>query len=62
MSRVFVDEDGGQVLSREALRRKATISIAPVSLDDVFVELVGSKSEDDPAETVEEPKSEAILR
>lgn len=43
VTRVFVDEGAGQELSAEALRRHATISIAPVTLDDVFVELVGSE-------------------
>lgn len=47
VSRVFLDEEGGQELSAEAMRRHATISIAPVTLDDVFVELVGLESEDD---------------
>jgi len=42
VSRVFLDEAAGKELSSEALRRKATVSIAPVTLDDVFVELVGS--------------------
>jgi ABC-2 type transport system ATP-binding protein len=42
VSRVFLDEAAGKELSGEALRRKAAISIAPVTLDDVFVELVGS--------------------
>lgn len=42
VSRVFLDEAAGRELSSEALRRKAAVSIAPVTLDDVFVELVGS--------------------
>jgi ABC-2 type transport system ATP-binding protein len=45
--RVFLDETAGRELSSEALRRKATISIAPVTLDDVFVELVGSDVDED---------------
>lgn len=45
VSRVFLDEAAGQELSAEALRRHAAISIAPVTLDDVFVELVGSELE-----------------
>jgi ABC-2 type transport system ATP-binding protein len=44
--RVFLDEAAGQELSAEALKRHATISIAPVTLDDVFVELVGSEPEE----------------
>ena len=47
VTRVFLDEAAGRELSSEALRRKATISIAPVSLDDVFVELVGSETEEE---------------
>jgi ABC-2 type transport system ATP-binding protein len=43
VSRVFLDERAAQELSAEALRHHATISIAPVTLDDVFVELVGSE-------------------
>lgn len=42
VTRVFLDEGGGHELAAEALRRHATISIAPVTLDDVFVELVGT--------------------
>ncbi len=42
LSRLFVDEKMAEDVSREALKRKATISIAPVTLDDVFVEIVGS--------------------
>jgi ABC-2 type transport system ATP-binding protein len=40
--RLLTDEAKAQEISSEALRRKAAISISPVSLDDVFVELVGS--------------------
>ena len=46
VARVFLDEGSGQELSAEALRRRATISIAPVTLDDVFVELVGAEPEE----------------
>jgi ABC-2 type transport system ATP-binding protein len=42
LSRLFVDEKMAEEVSREALKRKAAISIAPVTLDDVFVEIVGS--------------------
>lgn len=41
--RVFLDEGAAQELSAEALRRHATVSMAPVTLDDVFVGLVGSE-------------------
>jgi ABC-2 type transport system ATP-binding protein len=40
--RILTDEAKAQEISGEALRRRAAISISPVSLDDVFVELVGS--------------------
>ncbi len=40
--RILTDEAKAQEISGEALKRKAAISISPVSLDDVFVELVGS--------------------
>ncbi|MGD0331215.1 MAG: ABC transporter ATP-binding protein [Nitrososphaeria archaeon] len=47
VARVFLDEAAGRELSSEALRRKATISIVPVTLDDVFVELVGSNADEE---------------
>jgi ABC-2 type transport system ATP-binding protein len=47
VARVFLDETAGRELSSEALRRKATISIVPVTLDDVFVELVGSNADEE---------------
>lgn len=46
LARVFLDEGSGQELSAEAFRRHATISISPVTLDDVFVELVGFEPEE----------------
>lgn len=55
ITRVFLDETAGQELAAEAFRRHAAISIAPVTLDDVFVELVGSEpdQEDGMQETSE---------
>ncbi len=47
LSRVFVDEQAAEKISREALSRKASISISPVTLDDVFVEIVGSRIEEE---------------
>jgi ABC-2 type transport system ATP-binding protein len=47
ITRVFLDESAGQELSSEALKRHAAISIAPVTLDDVFVELVGSELDEE---------------
>lgn len=52
VTRVFLEEAAGQELSGEALKRHATISIAPVTLDDVFVELVGSEPEEEIKEEV----------
>jgi ABC-2 type transport system ATP-binding protein len=49
LSRVFVDEPTAERVSKEALSRKASISISPVTLDDVFVEIVGSSIEEDQA-------------
>jgi ABC-2 type transport system ATP-binding protein len=57
VARVFLDEAAGRELSAEALRRNATISIAPVTLDDVFVELVGSEIDAEKEEAAEEPES-----
>ncbi len=39
--RVLTDADKARALSEEALRRGATISIGPVTLDDVFVDVIG---------------------
>ena len=47
LSRIFVDETTAERISKEALVRKASISISPVTLDDVFVEIVGSGIDDE---------------
>jgi ABC-2 type transport system ATP-binding protein len=47
LSRIFVDELTAEKISKEALSRKASISISPVTLDDVFVEIVGSGINDE---------------
>jgi ABC-2 type transport system ATP-binding protein len=47
LSRIFVDEGVAEEISKEAVKRRATISISPVTLDDVFVDIVGSSIEDD---------------
>ena len=47
LSRVFVDEQTAEKISKEALTRKASISISPVTLDDVFVEIVGAGIEEE---------------
>jgi ABC-2 type transport system ATP-binding protein len=55
--RVFTSDEVASEISREALRRKVPISISPVTLDDVFVELVGSGIEQaEESEPVEEAK------
>jgi ABC-2 type transport system ATP-binding protein len=58
--RVFTNEQVAQEISSEALRRKVPISISPVTLDDVFVELVGGGiEEEEEEENVEEREEEA---
>lgn len=47
LSRIFVDEATAEKISREALTRRASISISPITLDDVFVEIVGSSIEEE---------------
>ena len=51
--RVFANERVAQEISNEALRRGVPVSISPVTLDDVFIELVGSEidEEENSAET-----------
>ena len=44
--RLFVSERVAEEISRQALRRNASISVSPVTLDDVFVEIVGSRMEE----------------
>ena len=39
--RVLVDEEGARSLGDEAVARGASIAMSPVSLDDVFVDIVG---------------------
>ncbi len=50
LMRLFVDQNVAEEISSEALTRKATISISPVTLDDVFVEIVGKNIEEDTVE------------
>jgi ABC-2 type transport system ATP-binding protein len=61
LSRVFVDEPKAEKISKEALSRKATISISPVTLDDVFVEIVGSSIEEDQAAADREPTTKGEI-
>ncbi len=67
--RVFASDEVAQEISREALRRKVPISISPVTLDDVFVELVGSgiEQEEESAraevrEEKEEPQRGMVMK
>jgi ABC-2 type transport system ATP-binding protein len=55
LSRVFVDEPTAEKISKEALSRRASISISPVTLDDVFVEIVGSSIEEEQSGGDERP-------
>jgi ABC-2 type transport system ATP-binding protein len=48
--RVFTSDEVAQEISKEALKRKVPISISPVTLDDVFVELVGPGEEESEVE------------
>jgi ABC-2 type transport system ATP-binding protein len=60
--RILTDETKAQEISKEALNRKVAISISPVSLDDVFVELVGSEIDRDlPANNKIEPAKGASI-
>jgi ABC-2 type transport system ATP-binding protein len=45
--RVLTDEAGARELSNEAVERGASIAISPVTLDDVFVDLVGEAEKED---------------
>ena len=54
VARVFLDEAAGRELTGEALRRKATVSIAPVTLDDVFVDLVGADVDEETGGSTDE--------
>jgi len=47
LARVFVEEKAAEEISKEAVKRRATISISPVTLDDVFVDIVGGSIEED---------------
>jgi ABC-2 type transport system ATP-binding protein len=48
--RLFVGQGVAEEISREALKREATVSMTPVTLDDVFVEIVGSSIEEETAD------------
>ena len=63
LSRIFVDEQTAEKISKEALGRKASISISPATLDDVFVEIVGSRLEEEQeAEDQRIPTREGLER
>ncbi len=62
LMRLFVDQTVAEEIGREALKRKATISIAPVTLDDVFVDIVGKSIEEDTVEKREENQKRGVAR
>jgi ABC-2 type transport system ATP-binding protein len=45
--RVLADEQGARSLGEEAVARGATISMSPVTLDDVFVDIVGEAEKEE---------------
>jgi ABC-2 type transport system ATP-binding protein len=45
--RLFVTESTAEELSKEALRRKAVMTISPITLDDAFIEVVGADIEEE---------------
>jgi ABC-2 type transport system ATP-binding protein len=48
--RVLTDLEGARTLGEEAVARSATISISPVTLDDVFVDIVGEAEKGEESE------------
>jgi ABC-2 type transport system ATP-binding protein len=56
--RVFTNEQVAQEISREALKKRVPVSISPVTLDDVFVELVGAGIEEEEQEQRRQEKME----
>ena len=50
-SRVLTDEAGARGLGEDAVARGASISISPVTLDDVFVDIVGEAEKGEESET-----------
>ena len=61
LSRLFVNEETAEKISKEALGRKVSISISPVTLDDVFVEIVGSRIEEERAPEDQEAPSKGMI-
>ena len=49
--RVLTDSEGARVLGDEAVARGATIAMSPVTLDDVFVDIVGETEREEEPET-----------
>jgi ABC-2 type transport system ATP-binding protein len=45
--RVLTDESGARALSEEAVARGASIAMSPVTLDDVFVDIVGEAEKEE---------------
>lgn len=60
--RVFANELVAQEISREALRRKVPVSISPVTLDDVFIELVGSELDEEEASNEDRDQREVLVK
>jgi ABC-2 type transport system ATP-binding protein len=52
--RVLTDEGGARALSEEAVARGARISMSPVTLDDVFVDIVGEAEKQEEGEEDED--------
>jgi len=48
--RVLTDSEGARTLGEEAVSRQATIAMSPVTLDDVFVDIVGESEKGEEAE------------
>ena len=46
----MTDEEGARSLGDEAVARSATISMSPVTLDDVFVDIVGEAEKGEESE------------
>jgi ABC-2 type transport system ATP-binding protein len=49
--RVLTDEQGARALGDEAVARGASVSISPVTLDDVFVDILGAADKEEEVET-----------
>lgn len=59
--RVFANEQVAQELSKEALRRSVPVFISPVTLDDVFIELVGTEIDEEEGGTEDLARTREVL-